>query len=83
MPVSDIKFIKAQGMGNDFLIIDQKFAPADIARFTRRICDRHTGVGADGSENVGMSNELCMRETCTPQEQGFLGYDNQPRVSRA
>src|SRR5437773_9829752 len=25
-------------------------APADIASFSRRICDRHAGVGADGVE---------------------------------
>ncbi len=46
-------FTKAHGLGNDFVIIDDRNgsirsdtrSPADLAR---RICDRHTGVGADG-----------------------------------
>ena len=47
-----ITFIKATACGNDFLIIDFEHAPEDIAAFTRRICDRHHGVGADGVEWV-------------------------------
>lgn len=43
-------FFKASACGNDFLIIDGANAPADMAEFTRRICDRHNGVGADGVE---------------------------------
>jgi diaminopimelate epimerase len=45
-----VQFVKAHACGNDFLIIDGGFAPADIAEFSRRICDRHYGVGADGVE---------------------------------
>jgi diaminopimelate epimerase len=45
-----VPFTKANGCGNDFLIIDGSYAPPDLAAFTRRICDRHTGVGADGVE---------------------------------
>jgi diaminopimelate epimerase len=45
-----IPFVKASACGNDFLLIDRALAPADIAAFTRRICDRHEGVGADGVE---------------------------------
>jgi diaminopimelate epimerase len=45
-----IPFVKANACANDFLIIEQKHAPADIAAFTRRVCDRHIGVGADGVE---------------------------------
>jgi diaminopimelate epimerase len=45
-----VPFVKANACGNDFLIIEGMHAPADIAGFTRRICDRHTGVGADGVE---------------------------------
>src|SRR5216683_1349761 len=49
MPAA-IPFVKANACGNDFLIIDGMHAPADLAAFTRRICDRHDGVGADGVE---------------------------------
>src|SRR6266478_1860102 len=45
-----IPFVKASACGNDFLIIDGMHAPADMASFSRRICDRHAGVGADGVE---------------------------------
>jgi diaminopimelate epimerase len=45
-----IPFLKASACGNDFLIIDEALAPADPAAFTRRICDRRNGVGANGVE---------------------------------
>lgn len=48
--VRTIPFVKASACGNDFLLIDAALAPPDIATFTRRICDRHDGVGADGVE---------------------------------
>ena len=48
--LTSIPFVKASACGNDFLIIDGMHAPADIAAFSRRICDRHAGVGADGVE---------------------------------
>jgi diaminopimelate epimerase len=48
--VRTIPFVKASACGNDFLLIDGALAPQDVAGFTRRICDRHNGVGADGVE---------------------------------
>jgi len=55
-----IPFVKASACGNDFLLIDFRNAEAllihgseeaaDLSAFTRRICDRHEGVGADGVE---------------------------------
>lgn len=47
-----VPFTKASACGNDFLIIRAKEAPADISDFSRRICDRHNGIGADGVEWV-------------------------------
>ncbi len=47
---TSIPFVKASACGNDFLLIEGMHAPADIADFSRRICDRHHGVGADGVE---------------------------------
>ena len=46
----NIPFIKATACGNDFLLIDFAHGPSDIYAFTRRICDRNHGVGADGVE---------------------------------
>jgi diaminopimelate epimerase len=50
-----IPFAKASACGNDFLLIDFKDVEGlavaqDLAELTRRICDRHEGVGADGVE---------------------------------
>lgn len=39
---------KAHGLGNDFLLVPRADMPADAAEVTRRLCDRHRGVGADG-----------------------------------
>ncbi|HXZ33400.1 MAG TPA: diaminopimelate epimerase [Terriglobales bacterium] len=45
-----VPFAKASACGNDFLIIDGIYAPPDLSAFSRHICDRHQGVGADGVE---------------------------------
>jgi diaminopimelate epimerase len=45
-----IRFVKASACGNDFLIIDNVDAPEDIHGLSKRLCDRHLGVGADGVE---------------------------------
>jgi len=45
-----VPFVKANACGNDFLIVDGPYAPADPAELSRRLCDRHRGVGADGVE---------------------------------
>jgi diaminopimelate epimerase len=50
-----IPFVKACAFGNDFLLIDSSdvedaLTHADLAALTRRMCDRHQGVGADGVE---------------------------------
>jgi diaminopimelate epimerase len=45
-----IPFTKASACGNDFLIVEGAHASGDLAALTRRLCDRHRGVGADGVE---------------------------------
>ncbi len=55
LPSVVIPFVKASACGNDFLLIDSSSvegaqAPADFVALTRRMCDRHEGVGADGVE---------------------------------
>jgi diaminopimelate epimerase len=49
-PLLALPFTKASACGNDFLIVEGKHAPSDLAALTRRMCDRHRGVGADGVE---------------------------------
>jgi diaminopimelate epimerase len=48
--MSGVRFSKAVACGNDFLIIDTASFRADLHTFTKRICDRQNGVGADGVE---------------------------------
>lgn len=44
-----IKFSKAHAYGNDFLYVHQSDAPgAALDVLAREMCDRHTGIGADG-----------------------------------
>ncbi|HUI54695.1 MAG TPA: diaminopimelate epimerase [Bryobacteraceae bacterium] len=44
-----IPFTKAHGAKNDFLLTWRAGAPeSDLAAIARAICDRHTGIGADG-----------------------------------
>ncbi len=45
-----ILFTKASACGNDFLIVEGAYAFGDLSALSRRLCDRHRGVGADGVE---------------------------------
>ena len=47
-----IPFFKAEACGNDFLIVDAAHMGSDPADLSRRLCDRHLGIGADGVEWV-------------------------------
>jgi diaminopimelate epimerase len=59
--MASVPFVKATACGNDFLIVDSAHAPSDIHSFTRRICDRHNGVGADGVEWVLPATDADLR----------------------
>ena len=59
-----VAFAKFHGAGNDFVVVDAAALPEDIDRseLAAAICERHTGVGADGlliattfPERVGMA----------------------------
>jgi diaminopimelate epimerase len=44
-----VSFAKAHAYGNDFLYVrDEEVAGAALAELAREMCDRHTGIGADG-----------------------------------
>ena len=45
-----MRFFKIHSLGNDFLIVDESETQglSDISDLAQKICDRHTGVGADG-----------------------------------
>jgi diaminopimelate epimerase len=72
-----IPFTKASACGNDFLIIEGSLAPPDIAAFTRRICDRHDGIGADGVEWM-FPPDSAGAETETETEIKLINADGSP-----
>ena len=43
-----MRFTKVHGLANDFILVAETDAPPDPAAWTRRLCDRHRGVGGDG-----------------------------------
>jgi diaminopimelate epimerase len=47
---STVPFTKASACGNDFLLVPAENIGGDLGTLTRRLCDRHLGVGADGVE---------------------------------
>jgi diaminopimelate epimerase len=59
--VSGIPFVKAVACGNDFLIVDAVYMKDDPSESTRRLCDRHEGVGADGVEWVSSDPQANVR----------------------
>ena len=47
--VKSLRFTKMQGVGNDFVVLDGRGqSGCDWSEMAVRMCDRHTGVGADG-----------------------------------
>lgn len=54
-----MRFTKMHGLGNDFVIISCQEKPKreEASRLAVQICDRHTGVGADGLVFVYPSDE--------------------------
>ncbi|WP_028777071.1 diaminopimelate epimerase [Shimazuella kribbensis] len=44
-----MRFHKMHGLGNDFVVvqIEDEF-PSDVSELAKQVCDRHTGIGADG-----------------------------------
>ena len=45
-----VSFCKMQAIGNDFIIVESKSLPSGIdkAELSRKMCDRHFGIGSDG-----------------------------------
>ena len=60
-----LAFTKWQGCGNDFVLVDARTIgiPKNVTELSRRVCDRHYGIGADGLIFVLHSSvaDFCMR----------------------
>ena len=44
----EIPFSKFHGLANDFIVAEARSLPGRLPQLARSICERHTGVGADG-----------------------------------
>jgi diaminopimelate epimerase len=44
----EIPFSKFHGLANDFIVAEARGLPGRLPQLARSICERHTGVGADG-----------------------------------
>lgn len=43
-----MRFVKLQGTGNDFVLVDARAWETDWPELARQLCERHFGIGADG-----------------------------------
>ena len=60
--IPSVRFEKWQALGNDYVILERDRLPAPLtAEAIQAICDRHTGIGADG-----------VLELSPPDEPGFV-----------
>ena len=48
--MGQVHFTKMNGCGNDFIVVDarKEKLPRDLAGWSRQVCDRRFGIGADG-----------------------------------
>src|SRR5208282_140280 len=60
-PGARILFTKASACGNDFLLVEGAHVSGDLSSLTRRMCDRHQGIGADGVEWLFPDSEADVR----------------------
>jgi len=49
-----MRFTKAHGIGNDFILVSEADVPAEWASWAIRLCDRNRGIGGDGILIVGI-----------------------------
>lgn len=71
-------FVKYQGAGNDFIILDLRHTTRKLNQTTvTNLCDRHTGIGADGLMTLNpetQGNLFMMRYwNCDGQESTMCG----------
>jgi len=55
-----VRFTKMNGCGNDFVVLDirTQSAPESLPAWSKRVCDRRFGIGADGVLTIGSSDEV-------------------------
>ena len=73
---SDVRFLKGHGTKNDFVIIPDRDATLELsARQVARICDRRSGIGADGVLRV-VPTDAVADATQSSSARWFMDYRN-------
>lgn len=54
------RIVKHSGLGNDFLVLENPPTAADWPSVARRLCDRDTGIGADGLLLLGSDGSTAL-----------------------
>ena len=72
-----MRFVKGHGTGNDFVILpDPDSALALSARLVAELCDRHTGLGADGVLRVVRTEAAGVPQAAGQAAEWFMDYRN-------
>ena len=77
--MKSVPFMKMSGVGNDFIIIDNRenlLQDIEVHHLARKVCQRRESLGGDGLiliERSALGGDLFMR-TINPDGTGLSGY---------
>ena len=66
-----MQFAKVQACGNDFLIVEAPLRSESDQELAKKLCQRHTGIGADGVEFLEVTGPLSGRIRLAIHSAGF------------
>jgi diaminopimelate epimerase len=73
----ELRFVKGHGTGNDFVVLPDPDGELDLtADLVRALCDRRTGVGADGVLRVVLSAAVPEAASLAGTARWFMDYRN-------
>ncbi|WP_055864007.1 MULTISPECIES: diaminopimelate epimerase [unclassified Frankia] len=73
----ELRFVKGHGTGNDFVVLPDPDGDLDLtADLVRALCDRRTGVGADGVLRVVLSAAVPEAASLAGIARWFMDYRN-------
>lgn len=76
-PLSEIRFVKGHGTGNDFVIVPDLEGRLDLTvEQVRFLCDRHFGIGADGVLRVVRTEHAIADGDPLRDAEFFMDYRN-------
>jgi diaminopimelate epimerase len=72
-----VTVVKGHATGNDFVVLDDRDGEFELSpQLVRALCDRHTGIGADGVLRVVRSALDPAAAAMAPQAPYFMDYRN-------